>query len=82
MAIGVGDGEYAVWQGKHQPPITFVNIAVVVWAQRHEIVHVGRAVISPIGNVMWLTLCDRHFAIGDCAVCIHGFNRLALVARG
>lgn len=82
MAVGVGDRKYAVGHEERELPITFVHIAVVMCAQRHEIVHVGRAVVSPVGNVMWLTLCDRHFAIGNCAVCIHGFNRLALVARG
>ena len=68
MAIGIGDGEYAVWQGKLQPPIAFVNIAVVVWAQRHEVVHVGGAIIAPVGNVMWLALGNGHLAIGNCTV--------------
>ena len=68
MAVGVGDSEYAVRQGKLQPPITFMNIAVVVWAQRHEVVHIGRAIIAPVGNVMWLALGNGHLAIGNCAV--------------
>ena len=80
MTVGVGDGEYAVWQGKLQPPITFVNIAVVVWAKRHEVVHVGRAIVSPVGNVVRLTLRNWHLAIGNCAVRIHRFDCFALIA--
>jgi hypothetical protein len=58
-----------------------MHIAVMLWAEWHEVVHVGWAVITPVGNVVRLTLGNGQLAIGNCAVRIHGFNCFALIAR-
>jgi hypothetical protein len=33
-----------------------MHIAVMLWAEWHEVVHIGSAVITPVGNVVRLTL--------------------------
>jgi hypothetical protein len=64
----------------HATPDNFAR-AVVVWAEWHKVVHICRAVITPVGNVVWLTLGNRNLAIGNRTVRIHGFDCFALIAR-
>jgi hypothetical protein len=56
MTIGVGDSECSIRRQELQLPISFMHIAVMLWAEWHEVVHIGSAVITPVGNVVRLTL--------------------------